>query len=313
MLTYPVFYDSIKEGSTLYTLQPRAKTIAFAIAVLVLSAFFYTPLQSIVSLSLKDDRYSHLLFMPLLALFFFIRDRKLFSIPEGIFVKQAAFFLIPAIIILAAAYTIPLNTYPIVKVGILQVSYLLFVSALLVFLYNSSIISKFKFPWVLMLFTIPVPTLFLEGLVHFFRYGSAEVVDLLFQLTGMNYIREGLTFHFPRISIFIAEECSGIRSSIALFITTLLAGQLLLKTVPAKLVLLIFVAPLTIIKNGIRITTLTILANKIDPKWLTDSALHHNGGIVFFGIILVLLFAILVSLQKMESLLTRKSHPETTP
>lgn len=233
-------------------------------------------------------------------------------IPEGISLKQSLYFCIPALLPLLTALTVPLSTFPIVKLGLFQLSYLLFVAALFVFFYGSSIISRFKFSWVLMLFTIPAPTFLLEGLVHFFRYGSAEVVDLLFQLTGMNYIREGLTFHFPRVSIFIAEECSGIRSSIALFITTLLAGQLLLRTIPAKLLLLLFVAPLTILKNGIRITTLTILANKVDPKWLTDSALHHNGGIVFFGVILVLLFAIIFSLQKIESLLTRKPRQETS-
>jgi len=162
---------------------------------------------------------------------------------------------------------------------------------------------------ILLLF-IPVPERILDYAVEFLRHGSADVVDYLFSLTGMTYVRDSLSFHLPNISIYVAKECSGIRSSIALFITTLLAGQLMLKTFPGKFILILFTPFLTILKNGIRITTLTILADKVDTKWLTDSHLHHNGGIVFFGIVLLLLFGIITVIQKIEHrVLKRQSTP----
>jgi exosortase/archaeosortase family protein len=118
----------------------------------------------------------------------------------------------------------------------------------------------------------------------------------------MTFIRDQLTFHLPSISIHIAKECSGIRSSTALVITGLLAGQLFLRTFTGKSILVLFVIPLTLLKNGIRITTLSILADKVDTAWITHSDLHHNGGIVFFGIILLFLFGIMFAIKKVEDI-----------
>jgi len=49
------------------------------------------------------------------------------------------------------------------------------------------------------------------------------------------------------------------------------------------------VIPITIFNNAVRITTITLLSIYVDVKFLTDSWLHHSGGIVFFAIGLVLL------------------------
>jgi exosortase/archaeosortase family protein len=61
-----------------------------------------------------------------------------------------------------------------------------------------------------------------------------------------------------------------------------------------------------IVKNGIRIATLTLLAMYVDPGFLTGR-LHHQGGIVFFLVGLLLLAPLLWLLQRGES---RKSAVE---
>jgi exosortase/archaeosortase family protein len=55
-----------------------------------------------------------------------------------------------------------------------------------------------------------------------------------------------------------------------------------------------------ILKNGIRIATLTLLAMYVDPGFLYGR-LHHQGGIVFFLIGLVLLLPVLLFLQRSET------------
>ena len=55
-----------------------------------------------------------------------------------------------------------------------------------------------------------------------------------------------------------------------------------------------------IIKNGIRIVTLTLLANYVDPGFLYGN-LHREGGVVFFMIGLLLLVPVLWLLQRGES------------
>jgi len=119
--------------------------------------------------------------------------------------------------------------------------------------------------------------------------------------------RSGFTFSLPGFTIEIAEECSGIRSSLALLITSLLAAHLCLRSVWAKTVLILATLPLLIVKNGIRIVTLSLLSMYVDPGFLTGR-LHHQGGVVFFLLALVLLASLLWLLQKPEGH-TRMSRP----
>ena len=106
-----------------------------------------------------------------------------------------------------------------------------------------------------------------------------------------------------------ARDTKGIRSSLALFITSLLAGHLFLRLAWTKTALTLIALPLLIIKNGMRIVTLTLLSIYVDPGFLTGS-LHHQGGILFFLIALALLAPALRLLQKLEDTRTTACQKE---
>lgn len=118
-------------------------------------------------------------------------------------------------------------------------------------------------------------------------------------VTGIPFFREGSTFHLTKFSVEVAEECSGIRSSIALFITSILAGQLFLNSTSRKIILILSVFPITIVKNGLRIVTLSLLGNYVDIRILS-SALHKQGGIPFFILALAFSGTIFWFLRKSE-------------
>jgi hypothetical protein len=59
--------------------------------------------------------------------------------------------------------------------------------------------------------------------------------------------------------------------------------------------------PDLIIKNGVRIATLTLLAVHVDPSFLTGR-LHHNGGFVFFTLGMLILLPLFWWLQNGETL-----------
>ena len=59
-------------------------------------------------------------------------------------------------------------------------------------------------------------------------------------------------------------------------------------------------APLSIAKNALRIVTLSVLATRVDPGFLTGR-LHHQGGIVFFMISLAVLVLLLWILRRAEA------------
>jgi len=113
-------------------------------------------------------------------------------------------------------------------------------------------------------------------------------------------LREGLVFHLARVNIEVARECSGIRSTIALFILALPVVHYGLHSLWKKLFFLTCAFFMMILKNGVRIVTLTLLAMYVDPSFLFGT-LHRDGGILFFLLGLLLLLPVFLLLQRGES------------
>src|SRR4029077_20888022 len=103
----------------------------------------------------------------------------------------------------------------------------------------------------------------------------------IFNLFGVQVQRQDLVFLSPGVAIRVAEECRGIRSALALLITTVLAGHFFLKSKVRALILCALALPIAIIKNGMRIATRSLLAVYVNPGYLYGN-LHHYAGIPFF-------------------------------
>ena len=102
------------------------------------------------------------------------------------------------------------------------------------------------------------------------------------------------------VTIEVAKQCSGIRSTMAMVITGVLAAHLFLRDNGKKLILMLTILPITVFKNGIRIVILTLLAIHVDERFLTGGFLHKSGGFVFYIPGLIIFGGILLFLRKME-------------
>lgn len=155
------------------------------------------------------------------------------------------------------------------------------------------------FPLGFLIFVIPPPEALLYHSITALQLASAEVTDLLFTLIGLPVLREGTSFVLPGLHIEVARECSSIRSSMALLISSVLMSHLLLRRWWSKTVLLLLVFPLAVFKNGVRIVTLSLLTIYVDPGFMHGD-LHTRGGAVFFSLSCVILLGILLGLRKLE-------------
>jgi exosortase len=185
-------------------------------------------------------------------------------------------------------------------VSLVTFAAILFINGAFILCYGVRTFRAALFPLLFLIFMVPIPTFLLDRIIHVLLVGSTAFTELLFKITGAPYIREGATFHLPGISIEVANVCSGIRSSLALFITMVIAAHLFLKTNWKKVVLLLAIFPITVFKNGVRIVTISLLATYVDERFLTHSWLHQSGGIVFFIPALILLGLILWALKKSD-------------
>jgi exosortase len=123
---------------------------------------------------------------------------------------------------------------------------------------------------------------------------------LLFRAVGEPVQRDGILVSLPKLDIEVAEQCSSIRSSIFLVVTTMFIAQVLLYSGWRKTVLIAAAVPLSIVKNGLRIMVIAELGTRVDPGYL-DGWLHHHGGILFFAVSVVAVAAFLWVLQRTET------------
>jgi len=148
------------------------------------------------------------------------------------------------------------------------------------------------FPLLFLLLTVPLPDWLLDKPVTAVQYGSAEVCSWVFRLGGVPFLRKGLEFFLANTAIEVAKECSGIHSTLSIFIISLVAGHLFLSTATRKVLLVLFALPIVCVTNGVRIAGLTLLAEYVNPSFLYGR-LHHQGGVGFFLLALALLFVML--------------------
>ncbi len=145
------------------------------------------------------------------------------------------------------------------------------------------------FPMVFLLFMIPIPDQAVVSLEKFLMVMSALLSELLFSIGGVPVFRNGQVLELPGMVLEVAQECSGIRSSWVLLITSVLAAYLFLPTVPRRIALVAAVLPLAILRNSVRIFVIGWLCVNYGPEMI-DSWIHRKGGPVFFAASLVPLF-----------------------
>jgi exosortase len=273
--------------------------LLFSVWIVVSSLLFAAPLIALVRLSLTNDNASHLILIPFLAAgLLFIERRTIFSHPS--FCGSGGIFLLLSVILLLsvrlAGDKVPAD---IRLTGNILAVILLWIAGF-AFSFGKAALKSAYFSLLFLFLTVPLPNFLVERIISLLQAGSAEITEVLFNLTGVPVLREGLVFHLARVNIEIARECSGIRSTIALFVLALPVVHYGLHSFWRKLFFMTCAFFMMILKNAIRIVTLTLLAVYVDPSFLFGK-LHRDGGIVFFLLGLLLLLPVLLLLQRGES------------
>lgn len=271
--------------------------MSFSVAAV---AFFYSPLKDLLMSSLDNQLYSHIALVPLVSGYFLYHQRKnIFSEKQYSFKLGGILVAISLLLYITgkgAKDTLNHNDY----LSLMTFSALVCWTGGFTLFYGGRALRNAAFPLGFLVFMVPVPSPVMERIIVYLQNGSAGVANVLFALTGVPYLRDGFTFHLPSLSVEVAEQCSGIRSTLALFITSVLAGHIFLRSGWKKALLGISIFPITIFKNGLRIVTLTLLGAYVDPRILSGS-LHRKGGIPFFILALACFMPIVWYLRKTEN------------
>ena len=273
---------------------------------LLVTGVFALPLYELVRLSLKSELHSHLLLIPVVSWYVwrFLDEKKSATtngalkgisfgamFAGGLGLAATAFYFY-----LRATKRLPVTEY--LWAGVL--GYLLMLLAASLSTVGWGRLREHQFSIWFLAFFIPLPLAVTDWMSVALQHGSAEVTDWLLQLSGLPVLREGLRFQLPRLVIQVAEECSGVRSTLVLFITSLIAGKMFLHTGWKRAALALATIPLGLLRNAARITVLAWLSVNVDPE-IIHGPLHERGGPIFFALSLGPLFGLLWYFKRSES------------
>jgi exosortase C (VPDSG-CTERM-specific) len=278
--------------------RPKRLTAAIVAAVML----FSVPLYDLVRFATQNDLYSYVLLIPFISLYLawgqrhgLATDGQPNRIAFGIAVTTASSAMIAYG--LACRKGVPFADED--SLAVTTLSFVLVLIAACAGFLSRKAFRKLFFPLAFLAFMAPLPGLARSGIELFMQHGSASVAHMFFNLAGTTVFYQDLRFQLPGISLQVAPECSGLRSSFVLLIVSVLTSYLFLRAPLNRALLIAAVLPLALVRNGFRIFTIGELCVHVGPD-MVDSQIHHQGGPIFFALSLIPFFLLLIFLVKRE-------------
>jgi exosortase C (VPDSG-CTERM-specific) len=285
--------------------EPKAPALAnkrfmgWCIYLVILCGAFALPLREFVTYTRHSEVHSYVLLIPFVtAYLIYIRWKHLS--------RELSSAWGYALLLAAAGTGALLASLHFAELGrndymtLIALSLVCFVIAGTFLFLGSKWARSAMFPLFFLAFMIPLPGAAVDFLENASKQASAEVASWLFLISGTPVLRNDTVFELPGITIAVAKECSGIRSSLVLMITSLLAANMFLHTTWRRALLVCAVIPLGLLRNGLRILVISLLCVHIGPQMI-NSMIHRRGGPVFFAASLIPLFLMLWGLRWQEA------------
>ena len=275
-----------------------SRFVGWCIYLVILCGAFALPLREFVTYARHSEVHSYVLLIPFVtAYLIYIRWKQLSRELSSSWGYALLLATVGIGALLASLHFAELgqNDY----MTLLALSFFCFVIAGTFLFLGSKWARSAMFPLFFFAFMIPLPEAAVDFLENASKEASAEVANWLFLISGTPALRTGTIFQLPGMTIEVAKECSGIRSSLVLVITSVLAAHMFLRTTWRRALLVAAVIPLGLLRNGLRILVISLLCVHIGPEMI-NSVIHRRGGPVFFVASLIPLFVVLWWLRRGE-------------
>jgi exosortase C (VPDSG-CTERM-specific) len=281
----------------------------FSLVLIILSVLSLRPLVNLARLVLSDSLYSHIPLIPLVSAYLIWLKRHEIATSSGpatsiskSVIRWPSF--LPAIpgavaLVIWSLAKPEWRAQPVNSASLLVLAYVCFIWTASIVVFGWDVVRRALFPLAFLVFIVPFPDDLTRQIESFFQHASAHAAAPLFGISQTPVLRDGLIFKLPGVTIEVAQECSGIRSTLVLFITSLVGGYMFFQSKRYRVIFALAVIPIAILRNALRIFTIAMLCVHVDPSMI-DSAIHRRGGPLFFALSLVPFFALLIFLYRRE-------------
>jgi exosortase len=297
----------------------RNRVLPFSLLCALSILFWWSALVTTFALALRNDAYTHiLLILPLSAALVYTDTKYLHakylnsavqvSDPQPSY-RAGGVLLALALLIGCFAKWGMADEADDNRLSLSMFALVTWWIASIVFCFGARAFRSFLFPSCLLFLMVPIPEFSLTWIVEFLQQQSATAARIMFRAIGVPVTQDGIMLSIPDLDIEVARECSSIRSSLMLVVTTMVLAHLFLRSWWRKALLVVAAIPLSVAKNGLRIVTISELGTRVDHRFLTGK-LHHHGGIIFFGIAVLAVVALLGVLRRTEFRMLPAPLPE---
>ncbi len=281
-------------------------------AIVVLVLLFAMPLVSLFVHAAASEINSYILLVPFVAGYLFWTEKEM--LPGHYSASPAAAISLVLLGCAALAGALIANAGGVISnndwLSLMVLSFVFFLAAAGFLILGRLWMTAAAFPFAFLIFIVPMPEGMVNALEIASQHASAAAAGLFFWLGNTPYLRDGVVFQLPNITLEVAQECSGIRSSWVLLITSILTANLFLRTTWKRLLLVALVIPLGILRNGFRVWAIGMLCDLFGPQMI-HSPIHRHGGPLFFAISLIPFFLLLYCLRRGEGEGAEKSVAST--
>lgn len=259
---------------------------------------FWQPLRALAALSFRDENSAHILLIPAIsALLIYLARRRIFRQQRSSLLPGAPMLLV--MVFLWFGLQGPLAFLdPRDRLSVQTALIVLVWVAGFVLCYGIACAKAAAFPLFFLLLMVPLPLVALHRLILLLQSTSADVCAVLFRVLGIPFLRHGFQFSLPGVKIEVAEACSGIHSGLSLFIVGLLAAHVFLRAAWKKVCFTLFILPIAIFKNAVRIVTIAWLGIHVNRN-VFEGPIHRQGGLPFSAVALLLMMVLLWLLARL--------------
>ena len=165
-------------------------------------------------------------------------------------------------------------------------------------------IVRWWLPFLLGFLAVPLPELITQSLALPLQFKASQMGAALLEMRHVPVMLTGNVIRLPGQELFVTEACSGLRSLTALLSLGVLMSALVLRSVPARVLLIATAIPVAIAVNGFRVFLTGFLVFFVSPRFGTGF-MHLTEGWLLF----IVSFAGLAAVAWIGALLERMVMP----
>jgi exosortase len=292
VLDYMALTSTTRESAS-----KSAPFLRFSVLAAISLLFSWKPLVSTLALAVRDDRYTHLLLiLPVTMSLIYLEWKSSELHAESV---PSLALLVAALLLMIATRLPGFAFHSDEQLAVNMLGLVVWWVGAFIVSFGTRAFWRALFPLCFLLWLVPIPEFVLNPVVKLLQQGSVASARALFAAVGTPVAQDGTRITIPGLTVEVAPECSSIRSSLMLVVTTMVLAQVSLRSAWRKTLAAAVAIPLSVAKNGLRIFVLAMLTTRVDRSFITGK-LHHQGGIIYFLIALGVIISLIWITRRSE-------------